>query len=282
MPLVDSNDPASGDLADYNRSADDGKHRSHRFIASNNVMPALLKVEGWEEQVRLTELWLQGRFEIPEIRDKWPGGPIISIELEVPETVAIDESIPLRVVLSSNKVGHDFPTGPLDIIQSWVEIEVTDDDGNVVYASGRRDERNYLEPGTFLFKVEPVDQYGNLIDRHNLWEMVGVRFRRALFPGFSDTVEFDIGCPANIPRPEGDAVKMAEDRSVSGHTIPPTSAASVYHITASLNYRKFDQFLLDYMFGEDAGLTAPPVEISRATATVRVAPAVAANARTGG
>ena len=75
---------------------------------------------------------------------------------------------------------------------------------------------------------------------------------------------------------------MAEDRSVSGHTIPPTSAASVYHITASLNYRKFDQFLLDYMFGEDAGLTAPPVEISRATATVRVAPAVAANARTGG
>ena len=42
-----------------------------------------------------------------------------------------------------------------------------------------RDERNFLQPGTFLFKAEPVDQYGNLIDRHNLWEMVGVRFRRA-------------------------------------------------------------------------------------------------------
>ena len=169
MPLVESQDPAAGDMADYNRDPDDNKHRSHRFIASNNMMPALLQIEGWEEQVRLTELWLQGRYEIPEIRDKWGAGPIIGIELEVPETVAPGESIPLRVVLSSNKVGHDFPTGPLDIIQSWVEIEVTDNNGQVIYTSGRRDERNYLEPGTFLFKVEPVDQYGNLIDRHNLW-----------------------------------------------------------------------------------------------------------------
>ena len=269
MPLVESTDPASGDAADYNRNPGDEKHRSHRFVASNNVMPQLLQIEGWEEQVRLTEMWLQGRYEIPEIRDKWGTGPIIGIELEVPETVGPDESIPLRVVLSSNKVGHDFPTGPLDIIQSWVEIEVTDSVGNVVYASGRRDERNYLEPGTFLFKVEPVDQFGNLIDRHNLWEMVGVRFRRALFPGFTDTVDFDIGCPSNIPRPPGD-VSDQPDRSVSGHTIPATSDESVYTIEASLNYRKFDQFLLDYMFGEDAGLTAPPVEISSATATVRV------------
>ena len=268
MPLVESHDPAAGDAADYNRDPADGKHRSHRFIASNNIMPQLLQVEGWEEQVELTEKWLQGRYEIPEIRDKWGAGPIIGIALEVAETVEPDESIALRVVLSSNKVGHDFPTGPLDIIQSWVAIEVTDDQGQVVYTSGRRDERNYLEPGTFLFKVEPVDQFGNLIDRHNLWEMVGVRFRRALFPGFSDTVEFDIGCPSNISRPaEGE---YDPDRSVSGHDIPAASEATTYTIEATLNYRKFDQFLLDYMFGEEAGLTAPPVAISSATATVRV------------
>jgi hypothetical protein len=269
MPLVESRDPAAGDAADYNRDPDDGMHRSHRFVAANNMMPQLLQIEGWEEQVRLTEMWLQGRYEIPEIRDKWGAGPIIGIELEVPETVAPDESISLRVVLTSNKVGHDYPTGPLDIIQSWVEIEVTNGAGLVVYASGRRDERNYLEPGTFLFKVEPVDQYGNLIDRHNLWEMVGVRFRRALFPGFTDSVEFDIGCPANIPALPGD-VSQDPDRSIGGHTIPSTSEAAVYYIEAKLNYRKFDQFLLDYMFGEDAGLTAPPVEISSAKAIVRV------------
>jgi hypothetical protein len=259
MPLVASNDPAAGDSADYNRSPDDGKHRSHRFIAGNNVMPALLQVEGWEEQVALTEDWLQGRFEIPEIKDKWAEGPIIGLNLEAPEEIEAGTSIPLRVILSSRKVGHDYPTGPLDIIQSWVEIEVRDDSDEVIFT-----------PGTFLFKAEPVDQYGNLIDRHNLWEMVGVRYRRSLFPGFSDTVAFDIGCPSNIPKGESEPVELS-DSSVQTHTVPVAEGARSYLITARLHYRKFDQFLLDYMFGEDAGLTAPPVEIAHAEISVRVA-----------
>src|SRR5690606_36048591 len=41
MPLVNSTDPAVGDIADYNRSASDGKHRSHRFIAANQMMPEI-------------------------------------------------------------------------------------------------------------------------------------------------------------------------------------------------------------------------------------------------
>ncbi|MCH8967077.1 MAG: DUF4405 domain-containing protein, partial [Planctomycetes bacterium] len=39
MPLVASTDPASGDSGDYNRSADDGRHRSHRFLGANQVIP---------------------------------------------------------------------------------------------------------------------------------------------------------------------------------------------------------------------------------------------------
>ena len=269
MPLVASNDPAAGDSADYNRSSTDGKHRSHRFIAGNNVMPALLQVEGWEEQVALTEDWLQGKFEIPEIKDKWAEGPIIGLNLEAPEEIEAGTSIPLRVILSSRKVGHDYPTGPLDIIQSWVEIEVRNDSDEVIFTSGRRDEKNYLEPGTFLFKAEPVDQYGNLIDRHNLWEMVGVRYRRSLFPGFSDTVSFDIGCPSNIPMGDSEPAELS-DSSVQTHTVPAAEGTKSYRITARLHYRKFDQFLLDYMFGEEAGLTAPPVEIAHAEITVRV------------
>jgi cytochrome c554/c'-like protein len=61
MPLVASNDPSSGDSADYNRTPGDRRHRSHRFIAANQLVPALKKLEGWEEQVRLTEEWLQGK-----------------------------------------------------------------------------------------------------------------------------------------------------------------------------------------------------------------------------
>jgi hypothetical protein len=35
MPLVASRDPARGDILDYNRSGNDGKHRSHRFLGAN-------------------------------------------------------------------------------------------------------------------------------------------------------------------------------------------------------------------------------------------------------
>lgn len=87
MPLVQSNDPAAGDTMDYNRSSDDHKHRSHRFLAANNFVPALLHLDGADHHVELTERWLQGHIEVPEIRGKWADGPVIKIRIEVPPTV---------------------------------------------------------------------------------------------------------------------------------------------------------------------------------------------------
>jgi hypothetical protein len=49
-------------------------------------------------------------------------------------------------------------------------------------------------------------------------------------------------------------------------------------VTAKLLYRKVDQFLVNYLMGEEAGITAPVVEIDRATATIDVP----ANARPSG
>ena len=60
---------------DYNRSADDHQHRSHRFLAANNV-PALLHLDGSDLHVSLTNNWLQGKIEIPEIHKKWADGPV--------------------------------------------------------------------------------------------------------------------------------------------------------------------------------------------------------------
>jgi hypothetical protein len=205
MPLVESTDPASGDDSDYNRTVADGKHRSHRFVAANEMMPKLLELPGWEEQVNLTRKWLKGEYEIPEIRDKWGAGPVVTLELILPETVEPGKAVEIKTVITSNKVGHDFPTGPLDIIQSWVELIVTDQTGRELYTTGRVDDQGFIQPGSFMLKAEPVDQYGNLIDRHNLWEMVGVRHRRALFPGFADTTDFKFFCPEFYASPPGGA-----------------------------------------------------------------------------
>jgi hypothetical protein len=265
MPLVDSRDPASGDVLDYNRSADDGRHRSHRFLGANQAIPVMLKLPGGEEQARLVGKWLEGDFEIPEIAEKWAKGPAVGLELEAPREAAAGETVGVRAVITSNKVGHDFPTGPLDIIQAWVELVVTDAAGRVVFASGRRDDRHFIERGSFMFKAEPVDQYGNLIDRHNLWEMVGVRYRRSLFPGFSDTAEYAFLCSGNASRP-GSA------RREESFEIAPPAGAGELKVTARLLYRKIDQYLLNFVFGEQAGLTSPVTEMARAESRLRVRP----------
>ena len=265
MPLVESNDPAAGDPLDYNRSPDDHKHRSHRFLAANNFVPTLLHLEGAEKHVQLTTRWLQGGVEIPEIREKWAEGPVVKIRIETPPSVAPGQTLPVRVIMTSNKVGHDYPTGPLDMIQSWVELRVQDADGRIIFASGQHDARNFLEPGTFLFKAEPVDQYGNLIDRHNLWEMVGVRYRRSLFPGYSDTVEYNVICPSGGPSPPASTVKGERQFAV-----PLGSKARKLRVDAILHYRKIDQFLLNYVMGEKSGITAPVVDIASASAQVCV------------
>lgn len=263
MPLVASKDPAAGDNSDYNRNPQDGKHRSHRFLAANNFMPALLRLDGADEQVKLTNKWLEGGLEIPEIREKWTEGPIVKAHIEAPAQVAPGERFKVRVMLTSNKVGHDYPTGPLDMIQSWVEIKVADQAGHVIFASGRRNDKGFLESGSFLFKAEPVDQYGNLIDRHNLWEMVGVRYRRSLFPGYSDTVEYQVACPSTTS-PGGAKADPAQ------YEIQAANHPAEYTVHATLHYRKIDQFLLNYVLGEKEGVTAPVAQIAKATARIAV------------
>ena len=255
MPLVDSRDPASGDDVDYNRTPGDRKHRSHRFLAANQFIPLLLELEGAEEQVELTEKWLRGEIEVPEIADKWREGPAVPIELVVAEEVVPGEKVSLQVVITNNKVGHDFPTGPLDIIQAWVEVVVTDQNGNVVFSTGTIDEGGFIAPGSFIFKGEAVDQYGNLVDRHNLWEMVGVRYRRAVFPGFSDNAAFEFAWPTTVLPTRG---------ATEGTSLADGAPGEIteLRVSAKLLYRKFDQFLLNFLYGEESGLRARVTVVS--------------------
>ncbi|MCK5467063.1 MAG: hypothetical protein KAI99_01095, partial [Cyclobacteriaceae bacterium] len=266
MPLVDnSREPGSGDDLDYNRSEDDGKHRSHRFLGANQFMPLAMDLPDAKQHVELTEKWLRGEIKIPEIEDKWVKGPAVPIEIIAPEKVVPGEEVKITTVVTNNKPGHDFPTGPIDIIQAWVEIIITDQNGNEVFASGRVDENHFIEPGSFVFKVEPVDQYGNLIDKHNLWEMVGVRFNRSMFPGFSDQADFSFSCPSEV-----NAKKMepVEERAFKFNA--PKEKITQLNITAKLKYRKIDQYLVNFLFGDNSGITTPITVISEDSKSIMI------------
>jgi hypothetical protein len=142
---------------------------------------------------------------------------------------------------------------------------VTDQNGNEVFASGKLDDQHFIQEGSFVFKVEPVDQYGNLIDKHNLWEMVGVRYNRSMFPGFSDQANFTFSCPAEV----SEVVKGDGDHQQFSFNVPGDKITEL-KVSAKLKYRKINQFLVNYLFGEDAGITTPVTVISWDEKTIRV------------
>ncbi|HSN08619.1 MAG TPA: hypothetical protein VLS85_06260 [Hanamia sp.] len=243
MPLVSTFDPANGDSLDYNRSPNDNMHRSHRFLGGNQLMPVLLDLPDGKKQVELVEKWLKGEIKIPEISNKWHNGMAIPIKVDSPDSIAAGQDVGLNVTVTNNKSGHNFPTGPLDLIQAWVKVTVKDGSGNVIYSSGVLDKNHFIPAGSVIYRAQPVDQFGSDIDHHNLWELVGVKFSRSLYPGFSDQLKYNF-----IYKP---------DRQVH-----PVTNDTLY-VNAELCYRKFNQFVLNRFFdAEKTNLTAPVTVLS--------------------
>ena len=50
----------------------------------------------------------------------------------------------------------------------------------------------------------------------------------------------------------------------------PKSNVTELHVKAELKYRKFDQYLLNFLYGEDSGLTAPISIVSEDSKIVKV------------
>ncbi len=229
MPLTDSKETAS--------SGGRPQHRSHRFLGANQAVPWLT---GDKEQFRLTEEWLQGKRVVPEITKRWAKGPAIPVRLDAPASAVPGKPLSWKVVVTNNKAGHGFPTGPLDLIETWLEVRLSDAKGKVLFESGALDAKRYVDKQAFFFRSVGVDQAGSLIDRHNLWDMVGQKSKRAVFVGTSDAAPYSMVLPHN--------------------------AAGPLSLTVRLRYRKFNQFVADLVLPK--GGTFPVTEISTDAVTI--------------
>jgi hypothetical protein len=197
-------------------------HRNHWFAAGNQAMPEMIHSPDAAGQTERVNRWLKGEEVIPEIASVWPKGPVLPVKIVAPESLVPGQLAAFRAVISNNKAGHSFPTGPLDLIRAWVEVRVEDRWGLAVFHSGELSPDGYDEPGTFVLKAVGINPEGEEIVRHDLWHYVGAKWKRAIFPGYSDMVEYKFSVP----------------RTVKG---PLT-------ITARLRYRKANQYFMDFAF----------------------------------
>jgi hypothetical protein len=190
-----------------------------------------------------------------------------------PEEVSSGEQLSVQVVLTNNKTGHDFPTGPLDMLESWIELKVTDDAGNEIYHRGAVGEDDRIQDAPVWFKADGFDRQGKLIDRHNLWDLVGASYKRSLYPGVTDSVAVQFQCPSMA---RGRVVDNGEKQS-PGHrsqsfavTTPTDAPSTELLVEAVLWYRKANPEFLNRVYGEAAGVRSPASEMTRATARIRI------------
>ncbi len=272
MPLVDdSRDPARGDPTDHNRNREDRKHRSHRTLAANQYIPKLQALEGWQEHVRLTDSWLRGDFPIPEIADNWTDGPVVRMELIAPQEVVAGEEVKMQVLLVNNKTGHDFPTGPLDMLESWVELTVRDNEGRLITQLGGLDALGTVSEPPLWYKADGYDRKGELIDRHNLWDLVGASYKRSIYPGMTDSAPVVFRCPSmsrdRVTAGDGKQTPGTREQELVFET-PGESAELV--VTARLLYRKVNSEFLLRVYGDDHQMNVPVTELNRVEKRIKV------------
>jgi hypothetical protein len=272
MPLVASNDPASGDERDSYRSAYDGKHRSHRALASNMYIPVTQSLPGGVEQAEKTIAWLRGEIDIPEIASKWVEGPVVDIQISAPDKIKPGELVNITLFLHNNKTGHDFPAGPLDLLESWVEVTVEDDLGRTLLLMGDADAENPALDAPIIYKADWYDNRGLPVETHNLWEVVGASYRNALQSGGVEIADIAFQCPG-IGRP-----RISESYSETG---PGERKSDVVfsidnpeitelRVSARLMYRKANPEFLRRVFGLEDHIAAPVVELVSVKHTIKV------------
>ena len=217
------------------------KYRNHRFAAANQYMPLALNSPGAAQQVRHVDEWLRGERLIPEIAKVWPRGPIVPLEIKAPASARAGAPLDLQVVLTNKKAGHSFPTGPLNIVRVWLELEVRDGAGKIVFESGRLDGKNHVEAGTYVLRPVALTVQGEAVLTPDIWHPKGPIYRAAIFPGRSESFDYAFKVPAR--------------------------AAGPLTITARLRYRKANQFFMDAVY-ENEHRQAPITDISSATAQI--------------
>lgn len=228
------------------RSAN-GVIHEHRILASNSFVPEMLNLPGAGQQIQLVKEWLTGQTVIPEIAKVWPRGPIISVNLVPENPLAAGKMATVQALVINTKVGHAFPTGPLDVIQSWLEFTATDSLGHPVFSAGTLDSNGLLQGKTIEYRSFLLDRHAQVLYNHALWDAVGARDKRVILPGASDSTQFTFSVPRGIVGP--------------------------LHCRVRLLYRKFNPQSLAAIFPNTAPPSVPITEISSFTADFPVKPA---------
>ncbi len=186
---------------------------SHRFVGNNYLLTAAGSIPD-NLLVDLRGGWFPGR-NVFMTGEEWltdlkkQQGLILDLlkeaaDLSVKAQPTTNyEQVNLDVAITNSGAGHYLPTGALDQRHMWIEVKVSDAEGNNVYHSGWFDEKQgFTDPKAVMYIKKMFDDKDQLIDRHILFDVKAMHYQREpIRPNETDHVPYSFKIPEGTKGP---------------------------------------------------------------------------------
>jgi hypothetical protein len=225
---------------------------NHYFPGSNTAIPFIRQDE---DTLAMMQKWLRGDFPLNlkgwgafwDLRTESPGEPERSDWLKMrvePQSAPVPgQPFSLRIITANVGVEHPFPSSVVELIEVWLDVEVRDAGGRVIFRSGEVDGNGFLDPGAHTLGGYLLDEEGNVIDRNRIWMIKKKVIVRQIEAGEHVTDDYEF----RIPEDAGDSME----------------------IKASWKYRKLNQAFVNWAFPEKR-ITMPIAEVAALTGKIEV------------
>lgn len=192
FPLIKAEDPSANK---------EGLVRSHFSLGGNTAIPWFT---GDDAQLERTREFLQSNkininIESPTRLDATQADLLIRNDIsqntETPGYYYLGETANIRLTVTNNQVGHDFPGGSIDINEAWIHFRITDAQDKTIYESGALQSDDTVDPKAHFYRAVAVDKQGNEVWKHDLFNMIGERNRNVIKARGTDIVDYRFKIP---------------------------------------------------------------------------------------
>ena len=218
------------------------KVHDHQFASGNTALMELLKLPDREERLAASKAALAGSMRVDIIGLREGGvidGPFIGPIRPVRPTLVGGESYLLEVVSRNLSTGHAFTQGTADSNEIWLELIVRDALG-VIAHSGLIDDDGVVDPMAYRLNSFVIDSEGYRVENRAAGRIFTKVYDHQVPPGSASVTHYRLDVPENLEGP--------------------------LTVEVVLRYRKFDDQLMEFVYGPVEGTTLvktlPAVEIA--------------------
>jgi len=202
--------------------AKNGKLVSHRWLGANTLLP---KYYNYPVQMQKTQDFLRNNvFNLDIFGLERNGGKMIAPLGSQPFDIAPGDTLTASVVIQNKGIAHSHVPEQRDFYESWVEFKATNATGHVLMHSGELQPNGNLDPRAHSFTNRLINVKGQLNDLHQVWNNRVVAYNNTIASGRSQIVRYQFQLPKD--------------------------AAGPITITATVNYRRFNQHFIDFGMGK--------------------------------